>query len=376
MSRPSSELEIRTRAAAPFAGAAPVGDVAADIALCRATIRTGSRSFYAASLLLPSALRDAACVVYAFCRLSDDAIDLGGGDLEAVARLRGRLARIYAGKPDATPVDRALSRVVADHQPPRAALEALLEGLEWDARSEFETRRYETLPDLLAYCARVAGSVGAVMAALMDVREPGMAARACDLGAAMQLTNIARDVGEDARAGRLYLPVAWLRAAGVDPDAFLKNPQPTPEIRAVTARLLAEADRLYRRAEPGLRRLPLSCRPAMWAARLIYADIGREIARNGYDSVSRRAHTSAGRKVALLALACWRAARPGWWWTVGAVDADALPEMRYLVDAVAASSTGRSARAAPLDMTVERFIAILGKLNDLERAGQSAPPRR
>ena len=97
--------------------------------------------------------------------------------------------------------------------------DALFEGLQWDC----EGRRYEDLEALHAYAARVAGAVGVMMALLMGVRDADALARACDLGVAMQLTNIARDVGEDARAGRLYLPLDWLREAGLDPAAFLAD---------------------------------------------------------------------------------------------------------------------------------------------------------
>ena len=97
---------------------------------------------------------------------------------------------------------------------PRALPEALLEGFAWDAAG----RRYETLDEVEHYAARVAGCVGAMMTLVMGRRDPAILARACDLGVAMQLTNICRDVGEDARAGRLYLPLAWLRDNGIDPD--------------------------------------------------------------------------------------------------------------------------------------------------------------
>jgi phytoene synthase len=165
-------------------------------------IRCGSRSFFMASFLLPPDVREAAYALYAFCRLSDDAVDVEGGRGESVARLRQRLDSVFAGRPEPEPVDRALTDAVIEFGIPRAAMDALLEGLEWDAAG----RRYETLSDVYAYAVRVAGSVGAMMAALMGARTPDLVARACDLGVAMQLTNIARDVGEDARAGRLYLP--------------------------------------------------------------------------------------------------------------------------------------------------------------------------
>jgi phytoene synthase len=116
-----------------------------------------------------------------------------------------------------------------------------------------------------------------MMCVVMEVRDPHALARACDLGVAMQLTNIARDVGEDARAGRLYLPTDWLEEEGIDIDAFLANPQPTPEIRRIVKRLLAEANRLYFRSEPGIARLPVDARPGIFAARHCYDAIGRKL---------------------------------------------------------------------------------------------------
>jgi hypothetical protein len=184
--------------------------------------------------------------------------------------------------------DRALACVVHQAGLPRILLDALLEGFAWDA----EGRRYETLEDLHDYAARVAGTVGAMMSMVMDTRSPSALARACELGLAMQLTNIARDVGEDARAGRLYLPLQWLREAGIDPDAWLQQPEFSPAIAKVVQRLLHAADTLYRRAERGVAELPRDCRPAIQAARLVYAEIGREIEAAGFDSVNRRAVVS------------------------------------------------------------------------------------
>ncbi|MBD0273222.1 MAG: phytoene/squalene synthase family protein, partial [Acetobacteraceae bacterium] len=278
---------------APFDAA----EHAADLAACRALLRGGSRSFHAASLLLPARVRAPATALYAFCRLADDAVDLDGGRPAAVARLRERLARAYEGRPLPIPADRAFAAVVSRHGIPRALPEALLEGLAWDAEGG---RRYEDLPALEAYAARVAGSVGCMMAVLMGVRDRGALARACDLGVAMQLTNIARDVGEDARAGRLYLPQRWLREGGVDPDAWLARPAFDPALAAVVRRLLRAADELYHRAGAGIAALPAGCRPGIRAAGLLYAGIGREVERRGFDSVGARARVPGSRKAALL----------------------------------------------------------------------------
>ena len=116
----------------------------------------------------------------------------------------------------------------------------------------------------------------------------------------MQLTNIARDVGEDARFGRLYLPLAWMREAGLDPDAWLAQPIFDNRIASVVHRLIKVADSLYQRSEHGIGQLPRDCRPAIRAARLVYAEIGRELEKAGFDSVNQRAVVSGKRKLALL----------------------------------------------------------------------------
>lgn len=327
----------------------------ADRAAARAAIRTGSLSFHAASRLLPRGVRDPALALYAFCRVADDAVDEGADKTAAVLRLRDRLDAVYAGRPDDAPADRAFADVVDRFAMPRALPEALLEGLAWDATG----RRYATLPEVLSYSARVAAAVGAMMCVLMRVRDPDALARACDLGLAMQLTNIARDVGEDARAGRLYLPTDWLAEAGVDPEEFLANPRPTPEIRALVARLLAEAERLYLQAEPGIGALPLTCRPGIWAARLVYAAIGGQVAANGHDSVSWRARTTKRHKLALLAKAGALAA--GWSLLprLATIHAPPTPEAGFLVEAAAAPARppGRS----------EALFAILAQLEAHDR---------
>ena len=267
-----------------------------DRRICRGLIRQGSRSFFAASLLLPGDLRGPAYAIYAFCRLADDHVDLDGGQSYAIARLRRRLDAIYAGAPLDYPSDRALTDVVSLYDLPRTLFDALLEGLEWDDKE----RSYETIEDLHAYAARVASAVGAIMTCLMGRRAPETLARACDLGAAMQLTNIARDVGEDARAGRIYLPRVWLAEAGIDPQAFLANPAMSPALAAVIERLLQHADGLYRRSAAGIADLPPGCRPAINAARRLYADIGTAVGSNGFDSVTTRAVVHTPRKIAVV----------------------------------------------------------------------------
>ncbi len=294
----------------------------------RELMRGGSKSFFAASLLLPARVRGPSTALYAFCRLADDAIDLGADPLAAVADLQLRLDSVYQGRPRDNAVDRALAAVVHRCAIPRALPDALIEGFLWDTQQ----RRCETLADVEDYAARVAATVGAMMALVMGVQDADALARACDLGVAMQLTNIARDVGEDARAGRLYLPRQWLIEAGVDPEAWLRQPHFSPAIAGVVERLLSTADGLYQRAEHGIAALPRDCRPAIRAARLVYAEIGEQLRREGLDSVNRRAVVSKQRKLSLMARAAGAAvlspARPS-------APLPVLPAVQFLVDAAA-----------------------------------------
>jgi phytoene synthase len=296
-----------------------------DLAACKAMLRAGSKSFAAASLLLPKRVRDPAAALYAFCRMADDAVDLAR-DPGAVAELHRRVARAYAGTPFDAPVDRAFAHVAHAHGIPRELMEALIEGFAWDA----EGRCYETLSDLTAYAARVAGAVGAMMTLIMGTRAPEALARACDLGVAMQLTNVARDVGEDARNGRVYLPRAWLAEAGVDADALVADPRPSAALASVIERLLREADVLYAKGALGVPMLPRDCRAAIRAAGLIYADIGRSIARRGYDAITGRAVVSGRRKLWLSLRAICASDRG----LIGDGRAPALSETQFLVDAV------------------------------------------
>ena len=242
-------------------------------------------------------MREAATVLYAFCREADDLIDSDPHATAAtVDKLRQRLLGIYAEAALDHAVDRALRVVVTEEAIPIRLLEALLEGLLWDA----EGRRYETFDALLTYAARVAGSVGVMMTLVMGDLSETVLARACELGMAMQLTNIARDVGEDAGRGRIYLPLEWLRDSGVDPEAWLTRPAASTPIRRVVARLLGEADRLYADANRGIAALPTDCRIAIRTASLVYADIGRSIRQADFDSVTRRAVVPGHRKLWLF----------------------------------------------------------------------------
>jgi phytoene synthase len=352
----------------PEVSALPALASAADLAACRAAIRAGSRTFHAASHLLPLRVREPALSLYAFCREADDAIDQSDAPEAALAVLQERLDLAYRRRPLDNPADRAFADVVARFHIPRAVPAALLEGFAWDAQG----RCYEDLPALRAYGMRVAGTVGIMMALLMGVRAPAALARAADLGVGMQLSNIARDVGEDARLGRVYLPRTWLREAGIAVDDWLSRPRFDPQLGRVVLRLLEEARQLYERAAAGVAELPVECRPAIHAARLMYAEIGREVGRAGGDSVSGRAVVSASRKLMLLMQAIASSAHApelaGRW--------AALPEAQFLIDAVVDHDERHGVRGDELvheGLLTREFALALSAFERLGRGDQDQP---
>ncbi len=274
------------------------------VAMSRDLIQRGSKSFASAARLLPADLRDDASMLYAWCRYCDDQIDeqdLGfavtvarpGTPRERLAELTEKTRRAVRGDAD-EPVFQALSRVTAKHAIPERHPLELLRGFEMDV----EGRAYRTRNDTLDYCYHVAGVVGVMMAMIMGVRDRETLNRASDLGLAFQLTNIARDVIDDARAGRVYLPYEMLDAAGVPARAdAVADPVNRAAVFAVTDELLAMADRYYRSALYGMGRLPLGAAIGIGAARRIYRDIGRIVRARRDKAWERRAVVGKARKV-------------------------------------------------------------------------------
>jgi phytoene synthase len=279
----------------------------------RETIRKGSKSFAAAAALFDAETRADAEMLYAWCRHCDDVIDgqeLGHGMVapeQATAhdRLTGLYAKTraaLAGEPTDDLDFGAFQRVALRRQiPERYAIE-LLDGFAMDVSA----RRYETLEDTLDYCWHVAGVVGVMMALVMGVAPDDLPTlrRAQDLGLAFQLTNISRDVIEDARNGRIYLPAQWLAEAGV-PEAQITAREHRAAVFSVTRRLLAAAEPYYASALAGLPELPFRSAWAIAAARGVYRQIGVIVLQRGPRAWDSRA--SAGG-----AMKAWLALQGGW----------------------------------------------------------------
>jgi phytoene synthase len=200
---------------------------------------------------------------------------------------------------------------------------------------DVEGARYETIGDTLRYCYHVAGVVGLMMAAIMGVKDARVLDRACDLGLAFQLTNIARDIVEDAHVGRCYVPAQWLRAAGIPLDE-VAHPRHRAALAKVAARLVDHAEPYYDSALDGIADLPLRSAWAIATARKVYRQIGVVVKRRGARAWDERAGTSKATKLRLLAeggvqalssrLGSANQARPrpqGLWQRPGAADAAA-----------------------------------------------------
>jgi phytoene synthase len=160
--------------------------------------------------------------------------------------------------------------------------------------------RYETIDDTLRYCYHVAGVVGLMMASIMGAHDPQVLDRACDLGLAFQLTNIARDIVEDAAVGRCYVPAQWLREAGIPPDE-IGLPRHRAALARVAARLVDHAEPYYDSALDGIAALPLRSAWAIATARNVYRQIGIEVKRRGAHAWDERAGTTRATKLRLLA---------------------------------------------------------------------------
>lgn len=280
----------------------------------RTTIAKGSKSFALASLLFGKEMQEDAQMLYAWCRHCDDVIDgqaLGADAPDAamtgeerrlrLAGLRRDTARALAGEKTGEAAFDAFGEVAARHRLPERYPFDLLDGFALDA----EEAAYPTLDHTLRYCYGVAGVVGVMMAILMGVDRDDEETldRACDLGLAFQLTNICRDIFDDAAAGRVYLPADYLNREGVGPTAAdMLSPDARPRVWRAAIAVLDIADLYYASATVGVRRLAPRAAAAVAAARNIYRDIGRRIRVEGEEAWRSRVAISAPRK-ALLAFA-------------------------------------------------------------------------
>jgi 15-cis-phytoene synthase len=276
----------------------------ADYIRCAEVTRRAASNFYYAFMLLPLERRRALHAVYAFCRFVDDIADDDSVREPAamLARWREELDKVYAGTAT-RPVSRALADNVHRFNIPRRYFEEVIDGVEMD----LTRRRYASFNELSLYCRRVASAVGLICIEIFGYTNPSTRVYAEQLGLAFQMTNILRDVREDAERGRIYLPLEDLRRFAVDEDEIL-GAKYSPRFRALMEFEADRAREFYRAAE---RALAPEDRPSMLAAegmRLIYSALLDQITRADYQVFDRRQRLSTPHKLCLVGRA-WAGAR-------------------------------------------------------------------
>jgi phytoene synthase len=269
---------------------------------CESKAAKSGSSFYYSFRLLPPERRRAITALYAFCREVDDVVDEVHDPGVARAKLawwRTEVAAVYEGAPQ-HPVAQALVPVVRAYRLPREHFDAVIDGMAMDLAQQ----RYADFADLERYCHRVAGVVGLMSAEIFGYQAPSTARFARDLGIAFQLTNIVRDVGEDARRGRIYLPQEDLARHGVSASAILRGRE-EPGFRALMAFEVGRAREWYARAMRELAPSDRRAQRASLAMAAIYRALLDEIERDGYRVLDRRIALTPLRKLWIA----WRTAR-------------------------------------------------------------------
>ncbi|MEQ8667914.1 MAG: phytoene/squalene synthase family protein [Pirellulales bacterium] len=256
-------------------------------------LNQSSRSFSMAARLLPKNTREDVARLYAWCRWCDDAVDEAGSFSEARDRLqelKTDVRRIYHGLPTRHPASKWLAAIVRKYQIPISLPIDLLRGMELDLRH----RPFTSVKQLVQYSYLVAGTVGLMMSRILGATNPDALRRAKSLGIAMQLTNIARDVRDDWRMGRRYIPTPWLE---LDPNCDI---EPTSQmVRSAAKKLLDLADVYYAMGFSGLEHLPDSSRLSIRISGTIYREIGETIRRNNCDVMRGRISVPLRRKTVL-----------------------------------------------------------------------------
>lgn len=265
--------------------------------VCRRITRRAAKTFYWGSLLLPRRKRLAAWALYAFCRTIDDSVDCATGTASADATLdrwRRQLQAAYQGR-HSDPISLAWVDLLGIYDVPLQPALDLIDGVQMDLRHT----QPQTFADLHLYCYRVAGTVGLLMAPILGYRAPEALPCAVDLGIAMQLTNILRDVGEDRRNGRIYLPRAEMERFGYTSDDLARGIVNDAFIDLMRFSI-DRAREYYQRARPGLDLLDPGAQLAIRASAEMYRGILAVIEANAYDVFTRRAFVPTTTKLLLL----------------------------------------------------------------------------
>lgn len=283
------------------------------VSYAKQSIKRGSKSFALASRLFDGETRQRVWMLYAWCRKCDDMADgqdhgiYHGGELDSAHDPAAELIimqrlteKALSGKTTGLPAFDCMTVVAAECDLTQTMCDDVIAGFELDAK-HWQPKSED---DLYQYCFHVAGAVGIMMAAVMgvDPKDKDTLERACDLGLAFQLANIARDIGEDAAAGRCYVPTDWLAEMDMTPATLLEADN-RGKLALLTKRLCDASEQYEASARVGAARLPFRARWAVLAAAGIYGDIARKVRSAGEAALHQRVHTSKMEKIAWVARA-------------------------------------------------------------------------
>nr|WP_301286344.1 presqualene diphosphate synthase HpnD [Neisseria perflava] len=270
---------------------------------CRQKAIESHSSFLSGFRFLPEKQRDAVTVLYAYCRELDDIVDDCSDPHVAQTTLnwwRGDLAKVFNGETPEHPVQQALKTIAPQFGLPKSELEELIDGMQMD----LQQARYQRFDDLKLYCRRVAGAVGCLIARILGFSNPQTLDYADKMGLALQLTNIIRDVGEDARNGRIYLPLEDLQQFDV-PAATILRYTPTPEFAALMAFQIQRARETYREAVALLPAADKKAQKVGLVIAAIYYALLNEIERDGAQNVLRYKIAIPSPRKKRIALKTW-----------------------------------------------------------------------
>jgi len=273
-------------------------EVASSYDHCRRVARTRARNFYYSFLLLSREQKDAMCAIYAFMRFCDDLSDEEGGSRAAIERWRTELDEALAGRMPPNPVWPAFCDSVTRYAIPHRYFHEMIDGVS----SDLEPRSIATFDELYQYCYKVASVVGLTIIHIFGFESPRALELAEKCGIAFQLTNILRDVREDANRGRVYLPSEDLVRFGVDPARLEHDERFIALMRFEAAR----ARRYYDESWPLLDLIQRRSRPSLWALMRIYSRLLERIERSNYDVLDRRISLPVWEKLSIVGRALAR----------------------------------------------------------------------
>jgi len=259
---------------------------------CRGVAKSRAKNFYYSFVLLDAARKNAMCAVYAFMRYCDDLSDEPGATRSAMDRWRDALGEALAGHPDSNAMWPAFLDTVARYKIPHRYFHEMIDGV----ASDLEPRAVQTFDELYGYCYRVASVVGLTTIHIFGFTSPEALPLAEKCGIAFQLTNILRDVREDAGVGRVYLPAEDLDRFGVSVDD-LKSARKTDRFGDLMEFEIQRARRYYRESAPLLKLVQPKARPSLWALIAIYSSLLERIAQSHYDVLGRRISLTAAEKM-------------------------------------------------------------------------------